>query len=45
MKKNSENIHNTLKIIFNRQDKPPVVFNIVVPGVGLEPTKAFARGS
>ena len=26
-------------------DKPPVVFNIVVPGVGLEPTKALARGS
>ena len=29
----------------HRQDKPPVVFNIVVPGVGLEPTKACARGS
>ena len=28
-----------------RLDKPPVVFNIVVPGVGLEPTKALARGS
>ena len=28
-----------------RQDKPPVVFTIVVPGVGLEPTKACARGS
>jgi len=26
-------------------DKPPVFFAIVVRGVGLEPTKAFARGS
>jgi hypothetical protein len=29
----------------HRQDKPPVFSLILVPGVGLEPTKACARGS
>ena len=36
---------NTNSLREHRQDKPPVLFNIVVRGVGLEPTKAFARGS
>jgi hypothetical protein len=36
---------NTERMPEHRQDKPSVLFNIVVRRVGLEPTKAFARGS
>lgn len=38
-RKNTKNLWNIAR------KKPPVYFNIVVPGVGLEPTKACARGS
>jgi hypothetical protein len=36
---------NQEKTSIHRQDKPPVCFNILVQGVGFEPTNAYAIGS
>ena len=36
---------NHQKTSIHRQDKPPVCFNILVQGVGFEPTNAYAIGS
>jgi hypothetical protein len=43
--KRPKSMKNNKKTSHHRQDKPPAYFNIVVQGVGFEPTNAYAIGS